>query len=325
VFFNSPNGQSCDPTAQANCFNWDPSLYNINNLRSLVSATGGGREIDLLNNNLKVPYSDQFSIGMRNIVHLGHQDWNTSVTLSRIVSKDGFAFILGNRKPDGTFFDNGGSPFGFPIPGFGAAILGKNGIESKANSLLFGADKPYTQDSGWGVTIAYTYTDAHENRKFGEHYALDEPDITDYPFLVSSGVAKHRLVATGIVDGPWGTTWSSKLTLATPKPISDIAFFGADHGYPAAISAPGSKFLFGGKVFGIREIDFAVNKNWDLTGGIVFYMRADLINAFNWKNYSDYNTVWGANGVYNPSSTLNTIGNMFTYPRLFKLSAGFRW
>ena len=28
------------------------------------------------------------------------------------------------------------------------------------------------------------------------------------------------------------------------------------------------------------------------------YIRGDLINAFNWKNYSDYNVDWGSNGVY---------------------------
>ena len=325
VFFNSPNGQSCDPATQGNCFNWDPSLYDINNLRSLVSATGGGREIDLLNNNLKVPYSDQLSIGMRNMVHLGTQDWNTSVTLSRIESKDGFAFILGNRRPDGSFWGDGGQPWGFPVPGYGALILGKNGIESNANLLLLSADKPYTKASGWGVTIAYTYTDADENRKFGEHYSLDEPDITDYPFLMSSGVSKHRLVATGILDGPWGTTWSTKLTLATPKPYSDIAFYGADHGYPHAINAPGQRFIVGGKIFGTRQVDFAVNKDFDMSAGIVFYIRADLINAFNYKNYSDYDVHWGDNGVYAPTIAFNTNGNMFTYPRLFKLSAGVRW
>ncbi|HJT98317.1 MAG TPA: TonB-dependent receptor, partial [Rhodanobacteraceae bacterium] len=296
VFFNSPNGQPCDPTQQANCFDFNPSFYDIDNLRALVSSTGGGREIDLLNNNLKVPYSDQFSIGMRNVVHLGRQDWNTSVTLSRIQSRDGFAFILGNRRPDGSFFGNGnpdyGLPFGFPIPGFGAAILGKNGIESNANSVLIGIDKPYTKDSGWGVTIAYTYVDAKENRKFGEHYSLDEPDISDYPFILSHGASKHRLVATGIYDGPWGTTFSSKLTLATPIPYSDIACVpdAAFPCFPSAIHAPGSgRFLFGGPIFGTRQLDFAVNKDFDMTGGVVLYVRADLINAFNWKNYSDYN------------------------------------
>jgi hypothetical protein len=262
---------------------------------------------------------------MRNVVHLGRQDWNTSVTLSRIESKDGFAYVLGNRRPDGSFWGDGGQPWGFPIPGFGSLILGKNGIESNANSVLIGIDKPYTRDSGWGVTIAYTYTDADENRKFGEHYALDEPDITDYPFLMSSGVSKHRLVATGILDGPWGTTWSTKLTLATPVPRSDIACFEADHCYPAAIDAPGQRFIAGGKIFGVRQVDFSVSKDFDMTAGLVLYVRADLINAFNYKNYSDYDIDWGHNGIYAPTIAFNTGGNMYTYPRLFKLSAGVRF
>jgi len=327
VFFNSPNGLPCDTTA-SNCVNWDPRFYDINQLRSLVSPTGGGREIDLLNNNLKVPYSDQASIGMRNQVG----DWNTSVAVSRIVSKDGFAFILGNRRPDGSFFGTGGDagygqPWGFPIQPFGTLILGKNGIETKSNSLLLSLDKPYTKASGWGVTVAYTYTDAEENRKSGEHYALDEPDITDYPFLTSSGVAKHRLVATGIIDGPWGMTYSGKLTLQTPIPISDIACFGAAAPcLPHATDSVGTgRFIAGGQIFGIREVDLAANKDFDLTGGVTMYMRLDLFNVFNFKNYSDFNTNWGANGVYNPVVTAVTSGNMYTYPRTLKLQLGFRF
>jgi hypothetical protein len=327
VFFNSPNGLPCDTTA-SNCVNWDPRFYDINNLRALVSPTGGGREIDLLNNNLKVPYSDQASIGMRNQVG----DWNTSVALSRIVSKDGFAFILGNRRPDGSFWGTGvngdyGQPWGFPIQPFGTLILGKNGIETKSNSLLLSLDKPYTKASGWGVTVAYTYTDADENRKSGEHYSLDEPDVTDYPFLTSSGVAKHRLVSTGIIDGPWGMTYSAKLTLQTPIPISDIACFGAaSHCIPANAGTPGTgRFIAGGQIFGIRTVDLAANKDFDLTGGVTMYMRLDLFNVFNFKNYSDFSTNWGANGVFNPVVTAVTTGNMYTYPRTLKFQMGFRF
>ena len=85
------------------------------------------------------------------------------------------------------------------------------------------------------------------------------------------------------------------------------------------------RFLVGGKIFGTRQIDFAINKDFDMTAGVTLYIRADLINAFNWKNYSDYNTDWGSDGVFHPTISLNTIGNMYTYPRMFKLSAGVRW
>jgi len=326
MFFNSPDGRPCD-TTQANCVNWDPRFFSPGSLQGLVSSTGGGREIDLLNNNLKVPYSDQASIGMRNKVG----DWNTSVVLSRIVSKDGFAFVLGNRRADGSFWGDGtggdyGQPWGFGVPGYGSLILGKNGIETKSNSLLVSLEKPYTKESGWYASVAYTYTDAKENRKSGEHYSLDEEDINDYPFLRSSGVAKHRLVAVGSIDGPWDMTYTAKLTLATPMPISDIACWGqASHCEPKAISAPGASFLFGGPIFGTREVDLAVNKDIDLTGGLTMYIRGDMINVFNTKNYSDYAVNWGSNGVYLGNAVFNKAGNMFSVPRTFKLTMGFRF
>jgi hypothetical protein len=325
IFFNSPGGRSCD-TTQSNCVDWDPRYFNLANLQALINASGRGREIDLLRNDLKVPHSDQASLGMRNRVG----EWNTSVVLSRIVSKDGFVYTLGNRRPDGSFFGNTpgdyGVPWGFGIPGFGSLILGKNGIESKSNSLLLSLEKPYTKESGWGVTVAYTYTDAKENRKTGEHYALDEPDITAFPWLRAYGVSKHRLVATGIVDGPWGMTYSAKLTLATPRPISDIACWGqAGPCEPSAIAAPGASFLVGGPIFGTRQIDLAANKDLPLTESMSMYFRLDAINVFNFKNYSDYVTDWGSGGVFRGRATFNKAGNMYTVPRTIKFTMGVRF
>ena len=73
-------------------------------------------------------------------------DWNTSLTLAHIISRDGIVFTLGNRRPDGTFFPPnttfGGAPFGFPIPGYGALIIANNGIKTKLNTLLLSLEKP---------------------------------------------------------------------------------------------------------------------------------------------------------------------------------------
>ncbi|HEY0179410.1 MAG TPA: TonB-dependent receptor [Dokdonella sp.] len=330
VFFNSPNGRACDPGTQTNCVNWDPRFYDPATLLSLVNANGGGREIDLINNNLKVPYSDQASLGMRNRIG----DWNTSVVVSRIVSKDGFQFLLGNRRPDGSFWgstpDDHGQPWSFGIPGYGSLIIGTNGVETKSNSLLLSLEKPYTRESGWYFNVAYTYTDAKENRKsagtYGNNYGFDEEFISDYPFLPSYGVPKHRLVISASVDGPWGMTYSGKLTLASRSVISDVGCWDpTTHCSPADTYAPGASFLVGGPMFGEREIDLAVNKDIDLSGGYTLYVRGDLLNAFNLKNYSDYNVNWGSNGVYNPVVTTTKSGNMWTLPRTFKLTLGLRF
>jgi hypothetical protein len=265
--------------------------------------------------------------------------WNTSATVQHIVSKDGLVFTLGNRFADGSFWFNGCQPWcngrGYPtgVPGYGNLIIASNGIETRSNALLLSADKPYTKESGWGVTLAYTYTHATQNRSITEHYAFDEPSIKEYPFITSNAAPKHRFVATGSIDGFWGITFGSKLTLATPTPLNDNACYGPPlpSGAPAcrpAAALPNDgtkKFLVGGDVFGYRDIDFQATKNFDLTHGMSVYVRFDLLNAFNYKNYSDYSVNWGSDGVFNPNVVYNTTGNITGVPRTFKLSAGFRW
>ena len=134
----------------------------------------------MINNNLKAPYSDQFSLGIRNKVG----DWNTDATVARIVSKDGFVFTLGNRYPNGAFWtERRSQPWGNGVPGFGNLIIGNNGIETRNTQLLLSADKPYTKESGWAATFAYTYTHATQNRDINEHYSFDEETIHQYPFI----------------------------------------------------------------------------------------------------------------------------------------------
>jgi outer membrane receptor protein involved in Fe transport len=311
------------------CIPWDPKyLTGVGTLQALTAVNGGG-EVDVMNNNLKPPHSDQFSLGMRN--KLG--DWNTSATVARLLYKDGFAFTLGNRYPDGNFWIGGGQPWGQGVPGFGALIVGNNGIENRVTQLLLSAEKPYTKDSGWGATFAYTYSDANQNRDINEHYSFDRATIQDYPFITSNAVAKHRFVATGTMDGPWDITYSAKLTLATPIPFD--GFYnppapaggfapGQPNNIPIAAIPPGQSFLFGGKIFGYRTIDVSANKHFDLTRGIDWYIRVDMINIFNYKNYDP-----GGGATSIPYQQFNAVvdrnGNIVGVPRTLKFTMGVKW
>ena len=117
---------------------------------------------------------------------------------------------------------NGSQPWGHTPPGFGALIIGNNGIETKTTQLLLSAEKPYTKESGWGFTAAYTFSHAKGNRGGDEHYSFDAPTIDAYPFIDLKAVPRHRLVMTGIYDLPWGFTASAKVTLATPPPTGPV-------------------------------------------------------------------------------------------------------
>ena len=320
IFFNVPE-RPCTPSPT--CVPFDPRYLNgLSNLQSLVVASNAGQEVDALNNNLKVPYSDQFSIGMRNRVG----EWNTSVTAARILSHNGFVFTLGNRLPDGSFWQNGNAPFNNPIPGFGNLILGNNGIETRTTQLLFSIEKPYTEESRWGVTFAYTFTDAKQNRDINEHYSFDEETIAQYPFITSNAAAKHRFVTSGTLRGPWHTTLGAKWVLATPIPHNDIGCYLPDGQVFATGSSCTPVSARPPDTLGFRDLDLQVSKDFAVHDAVSVYVRLDLLNVFNNTNYADYNVNYGNSGVPPPNPvTFNQIGNILGTPRTLKLQGGVRF
>lgn len=317
ISFSDTTG--CTPTP-GSCVAWDPRFLNgTDELATLVNANVRNGEIDLLNNDLVTPYSDQFSLGMRNKVG----EWNTSATIAYIHSKEGLVFTLGNRYPNGDFWQGGSQPWGHTPPGFGALILGNNGIETKTTQLLLSADKPYTKESGWGASLAYTFSDATGNRGGDEHYAFDGATIADYAFIDLKAVSKHRLVMTGIYDLPWNITASAKLTLATPPPLNEIVS-GGSYGAPTvlpravAVDAPGT--------FGTKQLDLSLSKDLLVTENVTVQVRGDLINATNADNFSQYNvTSWGSGGTYNPQVEYARFGSQYSPPRTFFMSVRVIW
>lgn len=327
-------------TAGPTCIPFDPSYYNLATLQALVAGSTAGQEVDMLNNNIKAPYSDQLSLGMTNKVG----DWNTGATVARILSYDGLVYQLGNRYPSGAFWESCGTgcvsqPWGNPLPGFGNLILGSNGLQTHTTQVLLSLEKPYTKDSGWGATFAYTYTNTKQNNDSSDltdQYAFDEESIKQYPFIPSV-VAKHRLVATGSLDGPWNMLYSIKLTLASPIPDDNLACPGGNGApnvpfstgslcTPVSGTPQGQKFVFGGPIFGDRQVDLQATKNFDLAPGMSLYARVDLLNVFNFKNYVGYIENWGSNGVLNKFPVYyDTNGNIEGVPRTFKFTVGFRW
>ena len=337
IYFADPATGACHK-GSAPCYPWDPSYFNgLGVLQALLGPTSNaGAELDMLNNKLKAPYSDQFSLGMSNQVGA----WQTDATVARVLSYDGFAFTLGNRYPDGSFFNNpqmcnptadpkATQPWGCPVPGFGSLILGNNGIRTRTTQLLLSAEKPYTRESGWGATFAYTYTDAKQNRDINEHYSFDYATIKDYPFITSNAVSKHRFVATGNMDGPWGLVLSAKLTLATPMPYNgvpcytDVMFGNGSYCRATAATPSASKFILGGKIWGYRDVDFQATKNFDLGHGITLYGRFDVLNVFNWENFVDFTT--SGPDVYPVQVAYNRKGNITFVPRTFKFEVGMRF
>ena len=324
VYFQDPATGECirqgNPTTP--CYAWDPNLLNgVANLQALVQATNGG-EVDLLNNDLKVPYSDQFSLGMANQIG----EWLIDTTVTRVLSYDGFAFTLGNRFPNGDFFENGGQPWGNGVPGFGSLILGSNGVQTRSTQFLLSAQKPYTKESGWGATFSYTLTNAKQNRDINEHYPFDYPTIQDYPYWLSNSVPQHRFVATGTLDGPWGISFGAKLTLETPTPQVGSSCGNADDPNHVFVDGEANCVVRQGTpagFWGYRDLDLQATKEFKLGDSATLYARLDLLNVFNWNNYSQY--VITSSPKPNYVVHYNTDGDITYYPRTIRAQIGFRF
>jgi len=328
IYFQDPGSGLCYRDDGRPCVAWDP-VYLEQGIDALtqIPITAGSAELFMLNNSLKTPYTDQYSLGMSNQIG----EWLTDVTVQRILGYDGFIFTLINRYPDGSFFENGAQPWGEPVPGFANTILGNNGIESKNTQVLLSADKPYTSESGWGLSLAYTHTDAEHNRKLDDNFAFDKPTIDRYPFISVDNLPEHRFVAAGSIDGPWDTVFGVKLVLETPRPFNEVRDWGnrppdGSFNQPFAYDPPGTgSFLIGGDIWGYRTVDFQATKEF-LFGDYALTARLNLLNAFDYENFSTFNLISpGSAGVLDPVVEVNEFGETFYVPRTLSFEVGFRF
>ena len=189
------------------------------------NATPGQGEIWLVRNQFKMPYADQLTFGLRQ----GLGDWNAEIAFSDVNAQHQFEWFGGNRDA------NGGWAHQSPIdplwggPGaYGTLVLGDFVGENRTKSVYIKGEKPYSVASGWGVDIAYTYSNARTTNK---EWNNDNFDWTygrsTHGWNPSTLVDKHRLVAAGVVDTllPWDLTLAGKATLAKgrPRKITDCA------------------------------------------------------------------------------------------------------
>lgn len=285
-----------DVNSANHCYAYNPSYLTAAGLATIPIAPSS-HEIDLLHNNIRTPHSDQFSLGMRNKIG----DWNTEVTLSYIESFDGIVGRLGNRYSDGSYFQNG-IPWGASgVPGAGSLILFDNGAKDRLLQLGIGAQKAYTRDSHWSATISYTLSYAEQNNLAGganpysinsNQYLFDLPYSYLYPYVRATAVPTHRIVATYTRDLFWGISAATKVTLATPQYATTII------GCSAACNSYGGESLFYSRrpngFLGYKDIDLQVSKDVTFYKSVGGFVRADILNLFNFKNYDPnaifYNT-----------------------------------
>ncbi len=251
-----------------------------------------GGEIWMIRSDHKLPYTDQFSIGLRQA--LGQ--WNTEAGYTNSRSKNQFNWFGGNRDPNGGWGTQSPiDPLWGSVPGFGTLILGDFVTQAKTESLYLKGDKPYTLASGWSLAATYTLSDGETTNKEWTN------DIFNWTYgrstsgwNPSTNVERHRLVVAGLTDRvlPYGIMLSSKITVGSGLPyrITDCS-----KGWEQCVSRKGEGGSF-------REVDVAVAKDFDAGFG-KFSLRMDIFNLFNTVNYGGYDS-WGGGPTAVPQNPL---------------------
>lgn len=306
---------------------WNPAYAtDTSGLIALAKAQNLKGEIFALHDDVKVPYSDQFNIGIRH--RFG--DINTSVTLSHTESYDLFNFIVGNRQVDGTWGNAwAGShgeqyettPWGDTIPGYGGLFISSNDRRARSTSIYLTAEKPYTQESGYGWTAKLDLNDAEmlgSNEWLHAMTAFQKNTGWNH----SEGVDKWRFVGTGIVDGPWDTRLSGILTLASGGAFRGF-IEGGTNGAPASRFVPGAYFPAEDVAF--KMLDLKISKDFNLPNGHAFSVEGQVFNAADWVNKT-YNE-WGS-GFSNAANPIPSRkgNNSTTGPaRSYQIGLKYKW
>ena len=282
-------------------------------LDALVSQFGT-RELWLMNNDIKVPKTTQFSVGLRQL--FGQFAGALTYAAQRGTDQFTWQVAAGGLNANGTCCN---FPFNWGAHGIASVIYSSNDVKTWYDAVSLQLEKVYSRPDlnafGWGAGITYT---------FATRYLQGEDNLGDtfaFPqaFTIKKHAApnneKHRIVANWITDMPWafGIQWSGLLTLGGKYTLDA----GCQRFCPVfergGFTVPGT--------FPYQNLDMRFRKDLPTFGrspaqiGLTF----DVFNALNHVNLTGYNTSLQANGQ--PDPNFGKANGVATDARRYQLGA----
>jgi hypothetical protein len=287
-------------------------------LRTYAASQGfTGGAVWVLPNKVKMPYSDQFDLGVRKRFGV----INTTLTYSHVESHHISMFARANFYNNGWYTvaltpggcTNGGDqwiidftpngPFpncsatGAQLPGFNGKLnRGLNNGRARLDAFYLQIEKPFTDQSVWGFTQAFTLQWAKSNvaQELNSDEFYNGPELDAYGWNYVNGVEKWRSVTSANWRAPFGITLSGILTLS-----SGPAFGHLMAPWNSSIQPPVGACCyanFGGvyfphKTFGYKRLDLRVAKTFKI-GPTELTADFEAFNVFNWLNRTY--SAWGA-------------------------------
>lgn len=311
VFRFSANGQPRDglPTVM-----WNNSYLTKEGLIALRNtSTSGLPELFAVKNDAKPPVNDQASLGVRQ----KFGQWQASVTGSYIRGRNGYTHLFATRTNNGLGSCCNTAPV---VPfGYSNVLIGYDGLDTRYKALYVTIDKNYTKSSGWGLNIAYTLSKAEQNGN--DLFSLDAVVPDAYGWRPKTSDERHRLVVSGIVDLPLGLQFSTLSTFGSGNAYQVTDGTNSSPGGSRQYYAYPTKNCISG-LFAFCEVNLSLEKRQKLFGSHEISFAVDLLNAFNNKNFKDFDGFFSAT---DPLLTPDIGNNLLTLPRRIQFRAGYRF
>ena len=276
---------------------WNDSYLTADTvvLDALVSQFGL-RELWLMNNNIKVPKTTQFSLGLRQLFGA----FSGAVTYSGQRGVDQFTWnVAAGGLNDPTPTSPNGSccnfPFNWGAHGIASIIYSTSDVKTWYDAVSLQMEKVYSRPNpeafGWGAGITYTYAtrwlEGEDN--LGDTFAF--PQATTIKKHAAPNNEKHRIVGNWITDMPWlwGIQWSGLLTLGGKYTLDAGCQRFCNQFERGGFTVPGT--------FPYQNLDMRLRKDIPFgRAATALGLTFDIFNALNHVNLTSYNTGLQDNG-----------------------------
>jgi len=265
-FYFSPDGSPFNgqPTAR-----WDPRYLTEAGLQELLAQGVTGKpEVFLVENDTRVPYSNQWNLGVRQTFG----NMVASASYANIRSYHGLSYLWGAGRCCPQFDTN-----------YSNVLISSDDIRTWYDAVYLQLDRPYS--GRYGFNVAYTWSDAEQIGN--DLFSLDRPTIGDWPKYGTPGTQDHRIVASGIVGIPWD------IRLATLIQYSSGDKFRIDDWSASPCSDNQCYVPRTGEGPSWTTVDLRAEKDFPILGRYSIGVTAEAFNLFNEERYTNFDAYTG--------------------------------
>jgi len=256
------------PDGRPGTIQWNDSFLTPAGLHALIASGRTSPEIFLLNNDTKVPYSNQWNLGFRQ----AFGSWVGSLSYNQVRGYHGFTWLSAT-----------GICCSALVPGFGNVIISDpEGKRYWYDGIFLALDRPIV--NRWGAHLAWTHGKAEQTGN--DLFSLDFPSAAAYGRHEVPDSERDRIVANAILALPWNMHFSTNLSFGSGGATNVLDF---SQGFDLAArerTHPFSRSIRPPKTWGFadRSIDFRLEKGFNL-GPTEVALVGEIFNAFNWASY----------------------------------------